>query len=92
MNALQRLVELGEANKYDEMSTAEFVIYTEWITGGKVYNNFLDEAAAEVADMHRLTEAARAYLENSFASDRRKMQDALRDYDYHQAVVPDEAE
>jgi hypothetical protein len=86
MKALQRLIDLGDSNKFEEMSTAEFVIYTEWVAGGKIDNEFLDEAAAEISALQAVTEAARKYLEYSFVSDRRKLQDTLRDYDHVKAL------
>jgi hypothetical protein len=62
MSALQRLIDLGDAKKYGEMSTAEFAIYTDWIVSkreGKYVSEFLDEAAAEIAAYRDLLEAVR---------------------------------
>jgi hypothetical protein len=62
MSALQRLIDLGDAKKYDEMSTAEFVLYTDWIVSkreGKDVSEFLDEAAAEIAAYRDLLDGIR---------------------------------
>jgi hypothetical protein len=62
MNALKRLIDLGNANKFDEMSTAEFVIYTDWIVStkeGKDVSKFLGEAAAELSALRDLLASIR---------------------------------
>jgi hypothetical protein len=44
------------------------------------------ESGTMPKEVETVIEAARAYLEHGFTSDRRKLRDALREYDYKRAV------